>query len=98
MRVRFVSPEQLQPLLKRLRRVALLVVVGGLTGLVALGHALRGLPWAELAWPHQVVLSLGTGVGVAFVSFFAWLFAVFGLGFRWGTVAFWALVLVQLAR
>ena len=97
-RVRFVSPEQLQPLLKRLRRVALLVVVGGLTGLVALGHALRGLPWAELAWPHQVVLSLGTGVGVAFVSFFAWLLAVFGLGFRWGTVAFWALVLVQLAR
>ena len=92
-RVRFVSPQQLQPLLKRLRRVALLVVVGGLTGQVALGHA--GLPWAG-SLGHQVVLILGPGWSPR--RFFAWLLAVFGLGFRWGTVAFWALLLVQLAR
>ena len=96
--VRFVAPEQLQALLKRLRKVVLLVVLGGITGLTALGHLMRGLPFSELVWPHQIVLSLGMGLGVAIASFFTWMLAVFGLGFRWGTLAFWGLVLFQMAR
>ena len=96
--VRFVAPEQLQVLLERLRKVFLLVVLGGITGLTALGHLMRGLPFAELVWPHQIVLSLGMGLGVAIASFFIWIFAVFGLGFRWGTLVFWLLVIVQVTR
>lgn len=96
--VRFVAPEQLQALLQRLRNVLLLTIIGGLAGLTTLGHVMRGLPLAELMWPHQIILSLGMGLGVALASFFVWIVAVFGLGFRWGTLAFWGLVLFQVAR
>ena len=96
--VRFVAPEQLQALLQRLRKVLLLTIIGGLAGLTTLGHVMRGLPFAELVWPHQMILSLGMGIGVALASFFIWIFAVFSLGFRWGTLAFWVLVLFQVAR
>ena len=96
--VRFVAPPQLKALMERLRKVFLLVFVGGLAGVVALGHAVRGLPWAELAWPHQLLLSFGMGLGVSAASFFAWLLAIFGLGFRWGTLVFWALIAFQVAR
>lgn len=96
--VRFVVPEHLQAVLQRLRKVLLLTIVGGLSGLITLGHLIRDLPISELVWPHQIILSLGVGLGVAVASFFAWLFAVFGLGFRWGTLTFWTLVIVQLIR
>ena len=96
--VRFVAPEQLQVLLKRVRKFLLLAMIGGLVGLISLGHAMRGLPFAELLWPHQIILSLGMGFGVTLASCFAWLFAVFGLGFRWGTLVFWMFVIVQLLR
>ena len=96
--VRFVAPEQLRVLLQRLRKVLLLAVIAGTVTLTALGHLMRDLPMSELVWPHQIILSLGMGLGVAVTSFLAWLFAIFVLGFRWGTVAFWMLVIIQVSR
>ena len=96
--VRFVAPEQVRILLQRLRKVLLLAVITGTTTLTALGHLIRGLPMSELMWPHQIIVSLGMGLGVAVASFLAWLFAVFVLGFRWGTVTFWMLVIIQVSR
>ena len=91
--IRFVAPEQLQTLVVRLRRTLAVSVVLGLLGIIALGHGVRGLPWSELLWPHQLLFSFGAGLGTAFVAFIAWLFSVRVLGFMLGTALFWALIL-----
>jgi hypothetical protein len=98
MHVRFVAPPQLQALVVRLRRVLALALVGGVLAITALGHWLRALPWADLVWPHQIVLGFGLGLAATVGAFFAWLFAVSVLGFRLGTVAFWLLLTLQLLR
>ena len=98
MHVRFVAPPQMRALLTRLRRVLALTLAAAVVGITALGHGLRGLPWSELMWPHHIIVGFGTGLVATVGAFFAWIFAVFLLGFRLGTFAFWALVALQLLR
>ena len=86
---RFVASPQMQAMVQRLRRVMLLVLVLSFGAVLALGHAWRGLPWSELFWPHQLLLSFGAGLAAFFAAFFAWLLTVGLFGPRWGTALFW---------
>lgn len=95
---RFVAPPEMRAMIERLRRVLLLALVSSLAGVVALGHALRGLAWSELLYPHQLLLSFGAGLMTSVAAFFAWFLSVGLFGFRWGTAAFWLIVLLQVTR
>ena len=86
---RFVASPQIQVMVQRLRRVMVLVLVLSFAGVLALGHAWRGLPWSELFWPHQFLLSFGAGLAAFFAALFAWLLTVGLFGPRWGTALFW---------
>ena len=95
---RFVAPPEMRAMVERLRRVLLLASLSGLAGVVALGHVLRGLAWGELLYPHQLLLSFGAGVMTSIAAFFAWFLSVGLFGFRWGTAAFWLVILLQFTR
>jgi hypothetical protein len=95
---RFNAPPEMRAMIERLRRVFLLALLSGLAAVVAFGHTLRGLAWSELLYPHQLLLSFGAGLMTSIAAFFAWFLSIGLFGFRWGTAAFWLVILLQVMR